>query len=248
VIQIRLLVDFREPIGSQTVSPLDASHNGHRRALALGVLRRRASDSESGIATEVDNGTTATDTSTSDGDSSGPAGDCTRPWFDDDLEWADVDAAITDGPWASRDGDVSISENYGGGSSASAGEILPGRRTTTGGGETFNRFRSAEIGIEPDGGLDYPLGWSAAGGFGMAGTQDGGEISLFGNSVASDDAIHFGYPYAMPRGEWHAFELELRLGATGGTDGENFGADPLASSCTRRRLVHAWVAKTNRAS
>jgi hypothetical protein len=107
------------------------------------------------------------------------------------------------------------------GTSSEGGDPTGGSgRCARRGGEKFNRFRSAEIGVEPTGGLDYPLGWSAAGGFGLSGTQDGGEISLFGNSVASDDAIHFGYAYAMPRGEWHAFELELRLGAPGGNDGE----------------------------
>jgi hypothetical protein len=67
----------------------------------------------------------------------------------------------------------------------------------------------------------------------MPGTQGGGEISLFGNSVASDDAIHFGYPYAMPRGEWHAFELELRLGASGGGWYSNLGVDPEPAPAVR---------------
>lgn len=96
---------------------------------------------------------------------------------------------------------------------------FPGAQDYDWGGEKLNRFRSNEIGVEPDGGLDYPLGWIAEGGFGQAGTQRGGEIQLFGNSVASNGDIHFSHPYAMPRGEWHAIELELDLGTRGVADG-----------------------------
>src|SRR5690606_9206385 len=115
----------------------------------------------------------------------------------DDLEWSDVDEAIAAGPWASRDGNVSISENYAHSGSRSlrvaygsveaqsylgielpegadhlfcrwwelrerAGDF-PGAQDYDWGGEKFNRFRSAEIGVQPTGGLDYPLGWTAAG-------------------------------------------------------------------------------------
>jgi hypothetical protein len=53
-------------------------------------------------------------------------------------------------------------------------------------------------------GASSGIGSSAAGGFGLPGTQDGGAIGLFG---------------AMPRGEWHSLELELDLGTTGQADG-----------------------------
>lgn len=96
---------------------------------------------------------------------------------------------------------------------------FPGAQDYDWGGEKLNRFRSNEIGVEPDGGLDYPLGWVADGGFGLPGTQGGGDIQLFGNSEASNGAIHFSHPYAMARGEWHSIELELDLGTRGEADG-----------------------------
>lgn len=90
-------------------------------------------------------------------------------------------------------------------------------------GEKFNRIRSRIIGTT---GLDYPLGWGSAGAnpFGGPGTTDGGEISLFGNSVAAQAPGGGGYVtsfnYNMPRGEWHLFEVEINLGTFGQANGE----------------------------
>lgn len=84
-------------------------------------------------------------------------------------------------------------------------------------GEKFNRLRSADIGSS---GVDYPLGWQAAGGgFGSPGVTDSGPIVMFGNSTASNGADHFTTNYSMKRGEWHMFELELNLGTQGSSNG-----------------------------
>jgi hypothetical protein len=84
-------------------------------------------------------------------------------------------------------------------------------------GEKFNRLRSATIGTT---GVDYPLGWGAAGGgFGSSGTTDAGAIGIFGNSTASNGADMFSYNYPMRRGEWHMFEVEYDLGTVGSANG-----------------------------
>lgn len=67
--------------------------------------------------------------------------------------------------------------------------------------------------------LDYPLGWVANGGWGQPGTNDAGEIQMFGNSVASNGLIHFSHYYNMPRAEWHSFEYEIQLGDPGKANG-----------------------------
>ncbi len=84
-------------------------------------------------------------------------------------------------------------------------------------GEKFNRLRSATIGST---GVDYPLGWTAkGGGFGSPGVTDSGPVQLFGNSTASNGSDLFSVDYAMTRGQWHMFELELNLGSSGSSNG-----------------------------
>jgi hypothetical protein len=83
-------------------------------------------------------------------------------------------------------------------------------------GEKFNRMRSAVIGTT---GVDYPLGWTASSGFGSSGLDEGGNIQLFGNSTASNGADLMTFKYAMPRGQWHKFEVELDLGTLGTANG-----------------------------
>lgn len=216
---------------------------------------------------------------------SASGGGCTT-WFQDDLEHADVQAAISTGPWAQRDGDVTLSQNYahsgttslriayaGNESQAYLGLVLnegvdhffcrwwelreragdfAGALDYDWSGEKFNRFRSADIGVDPiAGGLDYPLGWVADGGWGLPGTQGGGAIQLFGNSAASNGANHFSHVYMMPRGEWHMFELELKLGQPGGNDGETRlwiddslvvdGVGIQFRPTTQAQIEHIWI-------
>ena len=85
-------------------------------------------------------------------------------------------------------------------------------------GEKFNRI----MGVQSNGNLtlDYPLGWEAEGGWGQPGTNNPGPIKMFGNSIYSNGINIWSYSYAIPRGEWHAFEYEIKLNDVGSANGE----------------------------
>ena len=92
-----------------------------------------------------------------------------------------------------------------------------GARDYDWGGEKFIRVRSDTIGSS---GVDYPLGWSSSSGFGSSAIDDGGNLTAFGNSSASNGSEHMKYTYRMPRGEWHMFEYMIDLGTQGNSDGQ----------------------------
>jgi hypothetical protein len=90
---------------------------------------------------------------------------------------------------------------------------FPGANNYDWAGEKVMRIRSAII---DNTGVDYPLGWAAntngVDSFGTPGLDDGGVLTIFGNSVASNGNDLASYSYAMPRGEWHKFDMEIDLG------------------------------------
>ena len=80
------------------------------------------------------------------------------------------------------------------------------------------RVRSATIGSV---GIDYCLGWEAASGQrGTSGTDGPGDMVIFGNSAASNDAnLVTARPNGISRGQWNMIEMEINLGTVGRADG-----------------------------
>jgi hypothetical protein len=170
------------------------------------------------------------------------------PYFSDGLEWSDVDTAIKSGPWAEKQGNVSISTQYAhsgtrslkvcyaanehishlGFKNPADNSLIKAKSVILGwwelraadydwSGEKFNRVG----GRLPNGNLsiDYPLGWVAKGGWGQPGTNDPGNIQMFGNSQYSNGRNLFSVYYNMPRVQWHHFEYEITLNDIGVANG-----------------------------
>jgi hypothetical protein len=79
------------------------------------------------------------------------------------------------------------------------------------------RFRSATIGST---GIDYCLGWEAAGSqVGTSGTDGPGQMVFFGNSTASNGREHLRVMPNIQRGVWNMYEVEVDLGTRGSSNG-----------------------------
>jgi len=79
------------------------------------------------------------------------------------------------------------------------------------------RIRSATIGST---GIDYCLGWEAAGSQrGTSGTDGPGQMVLFGNSTASNGTDLLRVTPGIQRGQWNMYEVEVNLGTQGQSNG-----------------------------
>jgi hypothetical protein len=105
------------------------------------------------------------------------------------------------------------------------------------------RLRSSTIGSV---GIDYCLGWEAASGQrGTSGTDGPGNMVIFGNSSASNDAnLLTVRPNGISRGQWNMIEMEINLGTAGRTDGavRLWVNDVLIGETTGVSLLPAGVA------
>jgi hypothetical protein len=153
-----------------------------------------------------------------------------------------ITAALTNDTWSRIEGSVAISKTYAhsgsqsyqlsyAGNEAQSFLAIPlnGRKRVflrwwelrapdyDWSAEKTIRFRSATIGST---GIDYCLGWEAAGSqVGTSGTDGPGQMVIFGNSSASNGKDLLRVTPAFQRGQWHMFEVEIDLGTRGQANG-----------------------------
>jgi hypothetical protein len=161
-----------------------------------------------------------------------------------------IQSAIDKGVWSRAEGEVALSKNYARGTQSyqlgyryneaqsflaislpqgkkrvflrwwevreKAGDFS-GAQDYDWSAEKTVRFRSATIGST---GIDYCLGWEAAGSQrGTSGTDGPGEFAFFGNSTASNGSDHLRVRPNIQRGQWNMYEVEVNLGSRGQANG-----------------------------